>query len=87
MLVLALGILSLRVQGPWKLTYLHLLAAAHLYALSSAVANLADTGSDGRVTARSCCARLRHLLPLGCALICWLLWQSDAPQEVGKARV
>jgi hypothetical protein len=59
----------------------------HLYALGSAVANLADTGSDGRVTARSCCARLRHLLPLGCALICWLLWQSDAPQELGKTRV
>ena len=44
-LVLALGILTLRVQPPWKSIYLHLFGASILYTLSSAVANLAiDSG-------------------------------------------
>ena len=38
-LVAAVGILSLRVQYPWKMIYLHLLGASAVYALSSAVAN------------------------------------------------
>ena len=40
-LVALVGILSLRVQYPWKMIYLHLLGASALYALSSAVANTA----------------------------------------------
>jgi PAS domain S-box-containing protein len=44
-LVLVVGILTLRVQAPWKSIFLHLLGASTLYALSSAVANLAiDSG-------------------------------------------
>jgi PAS domain S-box-containing protein len=44
-LIALVGILSLRVQYPWKMIYLHLLGASALYALSSAVANTAiDSG-------------------------------------------
>ena len=44
-LVAVVGILSLRVQSPWKMICLHLLGASALYALSSAVANIAiDSG-------------------------------------------
>jgi PAS domain S-box-containing protein len=65
-LVLALGILSLRVQGPWKSTYLHLLGASTLYALSSAVANLA-IDSGGYVNGK--------LYGLGLtAAVCWFAW-------------
>ena len=65
-LVLALGILTLRVQGPWKSTYLHLLGASTLYALSSAVANLA-IDSGGYVNGK--------LYGLGLtAAVCWFLW-------------
>src|SRR5580692_9029217 len=65
-LVLALGILSLRVQGPWKSTYLHLLGASTLYALSSAVANLA-MDSGGYVNGK--------VYGLGLtASVCWFVW-------------
>jgi PAS domain S-box-containing protein len=65
-LVLALGILCLRVQGPRKSTYIHLLGASTLYALSSAVANLA-IDSGGYVNGK--------LYGLGLtAAVCWFLW-------------
>jgi PAS domain S-box-containing protein len=65
-LVLALGILSLRVRSPWKALYLHLLGASTLYALSSAFANLA-IDSGGYVNGK--------LYGLGLiASVCWYVW-------------
>ena len=65
-LVLGLGIVSFRAQAPWKSIYLHLLGASTLYALSSAVANLAiDSGgyANGK------------LYGLGLtASVCWFVW-------------
>jgi len=65
-LVFAVGILSLRVQAPWKAIYLHLLGASILYALSSAVANLA-VDSGGYTNGK--------LYGLGLtASVCWFVW-------------
>ena len=65
-LVLAAGILTLRVEPPWKSIYLHLLGASTLYALSSAVANLA-IDSGGYVNGK--------LYGLGLtASVCWFVW-------------
>lgn len=65
-LVLGLGILGLRVRAPWKAVYLHLLGASTLYALSSAVANLA-IDSGGYVNGK--------LYGLGLvASVCWFVW-------------
>jgi len=65
-LVLGAGILTLRIEQPWKQIYLHLLGASALYATSSAVANLAiDTG--GYVNGK--------LYGLGLtASVCWSVW-------------
>src|SRR5208282_5721931 len=65
-LIFALGILSLRGQAPWKAIYLHLLGASTLYAVSSAVANLA-VDSGGYVNGK--------LYGLGLiASVCWFVW-------------
>ncbi|HEY3615270.1 MAG TPA: PAS domain-containing protein, partial [Candidatus Sulfotelmatobacter sp.] len=65
-LVLAVGILTLRVQAPWKSIYLHLFGATALYALSSAVANFA-IDSGGYVNGK--------LYGLGLtASVCWFVW-------------
>ena len=65
-LVLAVGILTLRAQAPWKSIYRHLLGASYLYALSSAVANLA-IDSGGYVNGK--------LYGLGLtASVCWFVW-------------
>jgi PAS domain S-box-containing protein len=65
-LLVAVGILSIRVSSPWKSIYLHLLGASTLYALSSAFANLA-IDSDGYVNGK--------LYGLGLtAAVCWFLW-------------
>jgi PAS domain S-box-containing protein len=65
-LVLAVGVLTLRVQAPWKSIYLHLLCASTLYALSSAVANYA-IDSGGYVNGK--------LYGLGLtASVCWFVW-------------
>jgi len=65
-LVLAAGILTLRVGAPWKSIYLHLLGASTLYALSSSVANLA-IDSGGYVNGK--------LYGLGLtASVCWFVW-------------
>ena len=65
-LVALVGILSLRVQYPWKMIYLHLLGASALYALSSAVANTA-IDSGGYVYGK--------LYGLGLtASACWFVW-------------
>jgi PAS domain S-box-containing protein len=65
-LVLVAGILTLRVQAPWKSIYGHLLGASTLYALSSTVANLA-IDSGGYVNGK--------LYGLGLtASVCWFVW-------------
>jgi len=65
-LVLAIGILALRARPPWKPIYLHLLGASTLYAVSSAVANLA-IDSGGYVNGK--------LYGLGLtASVCWFVW-------------
>jgi PAS domain S-box-containing protein len=65
-LVLAVGILSLRVHAPWKAIYLHLLGASTLYALSSAFANLA-IDSGGYLNGK--------LYGLGLlSAVCWFVW-------------
>lgn len=65
-LVSAVGILSFHVETPWRTIYLHLFGASALYAVSSAVANLAiDTG--GYVNGK--------LYGLGLtASVCWFVW-------------
>ena len=75
-LVLAVGILTLRVQAPWKSIYLHLFGASILYTLSSAVANLA-IDSGGYVNGK--------LYGLGLtASVCWFVWVPlRAQQELG----
>src|SRR5580692_2730922 len=75
-LVLAVGILTLRVQPPWKSIYLHLFGASILYTLSSAVANLA-IDSGGYVNGK--------LYGLGLtASVCWFVWVPlRAQQELG----
>jgi PAS domain S-box-containing protein len=65
-LVLAAGVVTLRGTSPWKSIDLHLFGATALYALSSAVANLAiDSGgyANGK------------LYGLGLtASVCWFVW-------------
>jgi PAS domain S-box-containing protein len=65
-LLLAVGLLTLRVQAPWKGIYLHLMGASTLYALSSTIANLA-IDSGGYVNGK--------LYGLGLtASVCWFVW-------------
>ena len=65
-MVLAIGVLILRMLPPWKAIYLHLLGASILYALSSAFANLA-IDSGGYVNGK--------LYGLGLtASVCWFAW-------------
>ena len=65
-LVLAVAILAFRVQASWKSIYLHLFGASTLYALCSAVANLA-IDSGGYVNGK--------LYGLGLtASVCWFVW-------------
>jgi len=65
-LVLGAGILTLRIQQPWRKIYLHLLGASALYALSSAITNLA-IDSGGYVNGK--------LYGLGLtASVCWSVW-------------
>jgi len=73
-LVLALGILTLRVEGPWKRIYLHLLGASALYTLSSTVANLA-IDSGGYVNGK--------LYGLGLiASVCWFVWVPLCARQI-----
>jgi PAS domain S-box-containing protein len=78
-LVVALGFLSLRVQGPWKAIYLHMLSACTLYALSSAFANLA-IDSGGYVNGK--------LYGLGLtASACWFVWIPLRARQLGRTEV
>ena len=75
-LIAATGIVSLRVQYPWKLIYLHLLGASALYALSSAVANTA-IDSGGYVYGK--------IYGLGLtASACWFVWVPVRAQQITK---
>jgi PAS domain S-box-containing protein len=77
-LVLVVGILTLRAQAPWKSIYLHLMGASTLYVLSSTVANLA-IDSGGYVNGK--------LYGLGLtASVCWFVWiPLGARQVKGQA--
>jgi PAS domain S-box-containing protein len=76
-LVLTVGILTLRVQPLWKSIYLHLFGASTLYALSSAVANLA-IDSGGYVNGK--------LYGLGLtASVCWFVWIPLCARQVPGA--
>ena len=76
-LVALVGILSLRVQYPWKMIYLHLLGASALYALSSAVANTA-IDSGGYVYGK--------LYGLGLtAASCWFVWVPVRARRITTA--
>jgi PAS domain S-box-containing protein len=76
-LVLAVGILTLRVQARWKSIYLHLLGASILYGVSSAVANLA-IDSGGYVNGK--------LYGLGLtAAVCWFVWIPLSARQVPGA--
>ena len=78
-LVAVVGILSLRVQYPWKMICLHLLGASALYALSSAVANIA-IDSGGYVYGK--------MYGLGLtASACWFVWIPVRAQQITKAEV
>ena len=78
-LVAVVGILSLRVQYPWKMICLHLLGASTLYALSSAVANVA-IDSGGYVYGK--------VYGLGLtASACWFVWIPVRAQQITKAEV
>jgi len=80
-LVLSAGLLTLRAQIPWKSIYLHVLGASALYALSSAVANIAiDSGgyANGK------------LYGLGLtASACWFVWIPLRARQLsgGETRV
>ncbi len=78
-LVAAVGILSLRVRYPWKMVYLHLLGASALYALSSAVANMA-VDSGGYVYGK--------IYGLGLtASACWFLWVPVRARQIKKSEL
>jgi signal transduction histidine kinase len=76
-LILAAGVLTLHAQGPWKSIYLHFLGASALYALSSAVANIA-IDSGGYVNGK--------LYGLGLnAAACWFVWVPLRARQVSGA--
>jgi len=78
-LLAIVGILSLRVQYPWKMIYLHLLGASALYALSSAVANTA-IDSGGYVYGK--------IYGLGLtASACWFVWIPLRARQINNVEV
>jgi PAS domain S-box-containing protein len=78
-LIAVVGILSLRVQYPWKMIYLHLLGASTLYALSSAVANT-TIDSGGYVY-----GKIYGLGLTGSA--CWFVWVPVRARQITKAEM
>lgn len=73
-LIVMLGAVTLRARPPWKMIYIHLLGASTLYAVSSAVANIAiDAG--GYVNGK--------LYGFGLtASVCWFVWIPLSAQFV-----
>jgi PAS domain S-box-containing protein len=78
-LIAVVGILSLRVQYPWKMIYLHLLGASALYTLSSAVANTA-IDSGGYVYGKMYGFGLT-------ASACWFVWVPIRARQITKAEI
>lgn len=73
-LVCTVGLIALRVKAPWKSVYLHLLGAAIVYTLSSAVANFV-TDSSGYLNGK--------LYGLGLtAAVCWFVWIPLCARQV-----
>jgi len=73
---IAAGILMFRTRRPWKSIYFHLFCASSLYALSSAVANIA-IDSGGYVNGR--------LYGLGLtASVCWFVWIPLRARQLPK---
>ena len=78
-LISAASILSRRTQGPWRSIYVHLLSASTLYALSSAVANLA-IDSGGYVNGK--------LYGLGLTgSVCWFVWIPLQARQLSGAEI
>jgi len=78
-LILTVGFLSVRASAPWRSIYLHLLGASTLYALSSALANLA-VDSGGYVNGR--------LYGVGLvAAVCWFVWIPLRAQQLAGTKV
>jgi len=76
-LVLAAALLTFRAHHPWKSIYLHLLGASTLYALSSAMANLA-IDSGGYVNGK--------LYGLGLTgAVCWFVWIPLSARRIPRA--
>jgi PAS domain S-box-containing protein len=76
-LVLVAGILTLRVQAPWKSIYLHLFGASALYALGSTVANIA-IDSGGYVNGKLYGLALT-------ASVCWFVWIPLLARQLSAA--
>jgi len=65
-------------QGPWRVTYFHLLGASALYALSSTLANLAiDSGKSYNGSLYSLAQN---------AAVCWFLWLPLRARQLRPAR-
>ncbi|MGB7728928.1 MAG: hypothetical protein WBL50_12915, partial [Candidatus Acidiferrum sp.] len=78
-LILAAAFLSLRARAPWRSIYLHLLGAATVYALSSAVANFV-TDTSGYVSGK--------LYGVGLtAAVCWFAWIPIRARQLAGAKV
>ncbi len=76
-LVLAAALLTFRAHHPWRSIYLHLLGASTLYALSSAMANLA-IDSGGYVNGK--------LYGLGLTgAVCWFVWIPLGARRIPRA--
>jgi len=78
-LILGAGIVTLRIEQPWKRIYLRLLGASALYAVCSAVANLA-IDSGGYVNGK--------LYGLGLTVsVCWSVWVPLQARHLDGGRV
>jgi signal transduction histidine kinase len=78
-LVLGAGILSFRMEAPWKRIYLHLMGASALYTLSSTFANLA-IDSAGYINGR--------LYGLGLtAAVCWSVWIPLQARQIEESEI
>jgi PAS domain S-box-containing protein len=78
-LIAVVGILSLRVEYPWKMICLHLMGASALYALSSVLANAAiDAGgyNPGKIYGLGLTASA-----------CWFVWVPVRARQVTSAEL
>jgi signal transduction histidine kinase len=79
-LISAVALLFARAKNSWKSIYFHILGASALYALSSAIANLATDYLGGYANGK--------LYGLGLtASVCWFLWISLCASRVPRPEV